>query len=74
MRIPLLRGRGFTEQDNANGPPVVLISQTTAQRFWPQEVPLGKRVRLGDIKGSLRTIVGIVPDVLPHKIEEFKKN
>jgi putative ABC transport system permease protein len=70
MRIPLLRGRGFSEQDNANAPLVVLISQTTAQRFWPHEDPLGKRVRLGAEDGKLRTIVGIVPDVLHKRLED----
>ena len=70
MQIPLLRGRGFTEQDTANAPLVVLISQTTAQRFWPNEDPLGKRVRLGGNTGRLRTIVGIVPDVLHKGLED----
>jgi putative ABC transport system permease protein len=64
MRISLLRGRGFTEQDDENAPLVVMISQTAAQRFWPNEDPLGKRVRLGGPDGRLRIIVGIVPDVL----------
>ncbi len=70
MRIRLLRGRGFTEQDSMNAPLVVLISQTTAQRFWPNEDPLGKRVRLGGAGGELRTIVGIVPDVLHRGLED----
>lgn len=70
MRMGLLRGRGFTEQDDANAPLVVLISQTTAQRFWPNEDPLGQRVRLGGSGGRLRTIIGIVPDVLHHGLED----
>lgn len=69
MRISLLRGRSFTEQDDATAPLVVMISQTAAQRFWPNEDPLGKRVRLGGANGRLRTIVGIVPDVLHHGLD-----
>jgi putative ABC transport system permease protein len=49
MGIPLLRGRGFTEQDNANAPLVTLINRTAAQRIWPNEDPLGNRVRLGGL-------------------------
>ncbi len=70
MRINLLRGRGFTEQDGAQAPLVALISRTTAERFWPNEDPLGKRVRLGGIKDPLRTIVGVVPDVLHNGLED----
>jgi len=70
MRINLLRGRGFTEQDGVNAPLVALISQTAAQRFWPNEDPLGKRVRIGGIKDPLRTIVGVVPDVLHNGLED----
>jgi putative ABC transport system permease protein len=70
MRISLLRGRGFTEQDDENAPLVVMISQTAAQRFWPNEDPLGKRVRLGGPSGRLRTIIGIVPDVLHHGLDD----
>ncbi len=70
MRIGVLRGRGFTEQDDAQAPLVVLISQSTSQRFWPNEDPLGKRVRLGGSGGRMRTIVGIVPDVLHHGLED----
>jgi hypothetical protein len=70
MRIGLLRGRGFMEQDKANAPLVALLNQTTARRYWPHEDPLGKRVRLGDDKGPLRTIVGIVPDVAHYGLED----
>jgi putative ABC transport system permease protein len=70
MRIGLLRGRGFTEQDDANAPLVVLISQSAARRFWPNEDPLGRRVRLGGGEGRLRTIVGVVPDVLHQGLED----
>jgi putative ABC transport system permease protein len=66
MGIPVLRGRGFTDQDTANAPLVVLINSTLAKRYWPNEDPVGKRVQLGDTTGPFRTITGVVGDV-DHK-------
>ena len=62
MQIPLIRGRLFTEQDTATSPPVVLINETMARRFFPDEDPIGKRL---DITGHtyMREIVGIVGDI-----------
>lgn len=62
MQIPLIRGRLITERDVAGSPPVVLINETMARRFFPDEDPIGKRL---DISGPtyLREIVGIVGDV-----------
>jgi putative ABC transport system permease protein len=62
MQIPLIRGRLITEQDTATGPPVVLINETMARRFFPDEDPIGKRL---DISGPtyMREIVGIVGDI-----------
>jgi putative ABC transport system permease protein len=69
MGIPLLRGRGFSEQDSANAPHVVLINRTAAQRIWPNQDPLGKRIRLGSPQSPLRSIVGIVGDVNHYDLE-----
>ncbi|HEY7182294.1 MAG TPA: FtsX-like permease family protein, partial [Blastocatellia bacterium] len=69
MGIPLLRGRGFTEQDNANAPLVALINRMAAGALWPNENPLGKRIRLGGIESPLRTIVGVVGDVNHYGLE-----
>jgi len=69
MGIQLLRGRGFTEQDSANAPLVTLINRTAAQRIWPNEDPLGKRIRLGSIESPLRSIVGVVGDVNHYDLE-----
>jgi putative ABC transport system permease protein len=63
MGITLLRGRQFTEQDNANTPLVALINETAAKRGWPNEDPIGKRIALGGVDSPKRTIVGIVRDV-----------
>jgi predicted permease len=69
MGIPLLRGRGFTEDDRANTPLVALINRSAAQRLWPNEDPIGKRIRLGGIDSSLRSIIGIVGDVNHYDLE-----
>jgi putative ABC transport system permease protein len=59
--IPLRRGRTFDEHDDASSPPVVLISEAAAERYWPGQDPIGQRVRVfGD---SLKEIVGVVGDV-----------
>jgi putative ABC transport system permease protein len=64
LRIPLLRGRLFTDQDDHDTQPVALISETMLRRFFPDEDPLGKRVKLGPVGSSQPwlTIVGVVGD------------
>jgi putative ABC transport system permease protein len=59
MRIPLLRGREFTEQDTG-AIRVVIINATMARRYWPGADPIGKRFRS---RSTWFTIVGIVGDV-----------
>jgi len=65
MRIPLLKGRVFTEADTAKSPPVVLINETMARRFWPNENPIGKRLKQGwpEQTTPWREVVGVVGDV-----------
>lgn len=70
LRIPVRRGRGFTAQDDASAPLVILINETAARRFWPGEDPLGQSVRLGSISNQPRTIVGIVGDVQHKSLED----
>ena len=62
MRIPLLKGRLFTEQDNENSPPVAIIDQEFAQKFFGSEDPIGKRINLG-LMDTQPEIVGIVGHV-----------
>ena len=59
---PLLQGRDFAESDKPDAPLVCVISQSIAQRFWPNESPLGKRIRWGRLDGNRPwyTIVGVV--------------
>jgi predicted permease len=64
MQIPLIAGRDFTERDDANRTQVIIINQAFAQKYFPGEQVLGKKLRPGaDKAGSpLREIVGVVGD------------
>jgi putative ABC transport system permease protein len=65
MNIPLLRGRLFDRGDTVNSPHVAVISQSLAQRYWPNANPIGQRIQFGsmDTDRRLLEIVGIVGDV-----------
>jgi putative ABC transport system permease protein len=47
MRVPLLGGREFTDADNAQSPKVVIVNDTFARRFWPNQNPIGKHIVVG---------------------------
>ena len=70
MGIPLLKGRDFTDQDAAGGPPVLVVNQAFARKFFPGEDAIGKRIRPGAGRPpqSLREIVGIVADATQSAI------
>ena len=69
FKIPVRRGRVFTERDNGAGPPVVVISEAMAQQFWPEGDPLEDRITIG--RGVMpefadepeRQIIGVVADI-----------
>jgi putative ABC transport system permease protein len=71
MRIPLLSGRDFTEEDDANRPAVALISASVARKLFPDRSPLGLRLLIDDSDGDPRPvqIVGVVGDVKQEKLE-----
>ncbi len=66
MRIPLVAGRTFGEQDGVKGAPAIIINQAFAKKYFRGENPLGRRiqVRLGDdvFESSVREVVGVVGD------------
>ena len=82
MGIPLIKGRDFDERDIKGAPEVVIVNEELAQRFWPGEDPIGKRIQRGG-KGPWRKVVGVVRDekefsleneppiTLFHPIEQF---
>jgi len=71
MRIPLLRGRMFDASDRVNGQHVAVISQSLAQRYWPNQDAIGKQIYFGnmDTDKHLMQIVGIVGDVRDVNLE-----
>ncbi len=62
MRVPLLRGRAFREDDNEKAPLVAIVDQAMARQFWPNEDPIGKRFSLQSATGPFAQIVGVVGD------------
>ena len=66
IKTPLLRGRTFQPQDTKSAPPVMIVDQTLAEKFFPGQDPIGKRLRMsvggaGPNDRVMRTIVGLVP-------------
>jgi putative ABC transport system permease protein len=65
MGIRLISGREFTEEDGEKAPGVIVINEAMAKRYWQDEDPLGKRIKIGrfDTDAPWLTIVGIAQDV-----------
>jgi putative ABC transport system permease protein len=82
LDITLKNGRVFTDKDTATSPPVVVISQTLARRYFPHESPIGQRLRVleddpmtccsaaGPVAGVWREIVGVVDDVRQANLDD----
>jgi putative ABC transport system permease protein len=68
MQIPVLRGRIFGSASDSTVPAEAVINATAAARYWPNEDPLGRRVRLF-ARGQLATIVGVVGDVRQIRLD-----
>jgi putative ABC transport system permease protein len=60
LGVPLLSGRGFTAHDVATGPPVAIINETMARRYWPNTNPIGRRIVLDAAANRTWEIVGVV--------------
>jgi len=67
MRIPIVRGRGFTDDDREDTDPVVIVNEAAARRYWPAADPIGQRIRwstlVPEFDRAPLTIVGVVGDV-----------
>jgi putative ABC transport system permease protein len=68
MDLKPLRGRFFTASDGAAGPPVTIVNQRFAEKFWPGQDPLGKRLRIFEKNAAQPwlTVVGVVPNIIQN--------
>jgi predicted permease len=75
MGIPLLRGRYFTDADKSGAQLAMIVSHKLAQHYWPNQDPIGKRLRIGvqEMKTPWVTIVGEVADVKLSSPDEKTK-
>lgn len=63
LAIPLLRGRAFEERDTSSSPAVAVVSESLAQKYWPGESPLGKRIKPRLAGSAWYAVVGVAADV-----------
>ena len=66
LGVPVLQGRNFNENDRAEAPPVVIINETLARRYFPNQSPIGRRLKTGGPErpnNAWMEIVGVVGDV-----------
>jgi putative ABC transport system permease protein len=70
LRIPLKSGRYFNDRDRDRNQQVAIVSETMARQFYPNENPLGQRVKVGMGRAKPAEIVGIVGDVRDDSLEE----
>ena len=68
MGMPLLKGRYFDDRDVRGAPDVAIVDDKLAERFWPNEDPIGKRMRRGD-QGPWRTVIGVVADTKEYEVD-----
>jgi predicted permease len=72
LRIPLVRGRLFTITDRDGQLPVAIVSQSIAQRYWPNGDPIGKRIG-APWESPWLTIVGVVPDTRQDSLRDTSR-
>ena len=67
LRIPLLAGRDFTDQDDAKAPQVAIINEDFARKFWPGQDPIGRRFMAG---GTWRTVIALAKQGKYNRLSE----
>jgi putative ABC transport system permease protein len=67
LGIPVTRGRDFTLADGLTSPPVVIVSESTARLYWPNQDPVGTRIRIGS--NPWMTVVGVTADVRQIRLD-----
>jgi len=72
MGITLLAGRDFNDSDAKDSPDVTIIDERLARQYWPNQSPIGKRVRFGPVEDNepWHTIVGVVSTVRHQRMQE----
>jgi predicted permease len=71
MGVPIVAGRTFQATDDTTHPPVVILSESVANRYWPNGNALGSRIRLSsDVDPVWRTVIGIASDVRSRGLEQ----
>ena len=70
LGMTLLRGRLFTDADVETTPPVAVINEAMARKYWPNEDPMGRHLKLNPEKSSWTTVVGIVANARSESLEE----
>jgi predicted permease len=71
MKIPLIRGRFFAEQDTKESQPVVIVDENMARSYWPNADPVGKRLKFGGAgsRNPWMTVVGVVGNVKHYALD-----
>src|SRR5439155_17446800 len=69
LRIPLLSGRLLTDADDEHAPLVAVVNKAMAEQFWPNESPIGKRIKLSPRAPAWTTIVGVLADARTEALE-----
>jgi putative ABC transport system permease protein len=69
LGTPLRAGRTFTDRDQADTQPVIVVNETMARTFWPGQSPIGRRLLMGS-RTSWITVVGVVADVRHRGLDE----
>jgi predicted permease len=71
MDIPLLQGRWFSSDDTRDKPRVVVVDEFMARELWPNQDPIGKRIRFGDLKSTspYLTVIGVVGRVKQYSLD-----
>jgi putative ABC transport system permease protein len=73
LRIPLLKGQEFTPEMGRESTPVVVINESMRRLYWPNEDPIGKRIRIDYDQGEAREIIGVVSDVKQFGLDAAPK-
>lgn len=73
LKIPLIKGRYFNRSDTPEALPVAIVNSTVARKFFPNEDPVGKEIRLGfpaEPFGPWRTVIGVVADIKQEGVDK----